>query len=351
MGQVLRTNGDYNIYTGDGATIRLDTGTNVGTVRITGNLVVEGETLNVTAENLIVQDNIIVLNDGETGDGVTKEYAGIQIDRGFVGADPNGARNLPASLLFDEARDTWIFAKGTKVTGFNYSDSKLQTKEIRTDNNVDNGDLILIGSGTGVIKVGNRFPSTGYNYDYYVTDDNDVPNKKYVDDAIRLNPTFQITKENSRVIVFDKESPLEPTAFPIGPYVINPTNSQIAFIVDNRRVAIMTQRTFEMRGLTIFPEDPDGPDILASPYSQAVTIQATNTNTNIRLETNGTGKVEITYAMQFNPVAVAPAAVSNTSVMYAGSVGGGTSGLYAVNTNYRDELVLKNRALLFSMIF
>ena len=48
---------------------------------------------------------------------------------------------------------------------------------------------------------------------------------------------------------------------------------------------------------------------------------------------------------------LAPAVVPNTTVVYAGPVNSGTSGMYAVNNDYRDELVLKNRALLFSMIF
>ena len=41
------------------------------------------------------------------------------------------------------------------------------------------GDLYLINSGTGVISV-----SGTNNYETQITDDDDVPNKKYVDDAI-----------------------------------------------------------------------------------------------------------------------------------------------------------------------
>ena len=82
MGQFVQTNGDYNIKTSEGGTIKLDTGPGVGTVRVTGNLLVEGDTLTVSAENLNVNDNVITLNYGETGAGVTLRYSGIQIERG-----------------------------------------------------------------------------------------------------------------------------------------------------------------------------------------------------------------------------------------------------------------------------
>ena len=72
----------------------------------TGNLVVEGDTLTVQAENLNVNDNIIELNYGETGAGVSLRYAGIQIDRGS---------ETPASFFYDENDDTfntrWIEIK------------------------------------------------------------------------------------------------------------------------------------------------------------------------------------------------------------------------------------------------
>jgi hypothetical protein len=118
-------------------------------------------------------------------------------------------------------------------------------------------------------------------------------------------------------------------------------------------VALFTEDEFSLRGLSIFPEDNKGADIFGGSISQAVTIQARDTNSGIRLETNGTGKVEISYALQFNSVdsGIAPAVVTDTTVIYNGPIAAGTSGLYAVNNNYRDELVLKSRALLFSMIF
>ena len=221
------------------------------------------------------------------------------------------------------------------------------------------------------------------NYEQRVLDDDDVPNKRYVDDAIQLNPTFQITKDDTRVIVFDKENALPASSFSpaIGPYGAQPVNSQIAFIVDNRRVAVMTRDHFELTGLTIFTEDPVVADIEApmsgnfnpGPIStnltgfenqSAVVIQSDNTNANIRLETNGTGKVVISYAMSFEYHGSPVTQVGNTSILYGSTPGTGTTGLSFRNTRpsieldgtvnasfTTDELISKNRALLFSMLF
>jgi hypothetical protein len=340
MGQVVQVNGDYTIKTNEGGTILLDTGNNIGFVRVTGSLLVNGDTLTVSAENLEVKDNIITLNFGETGAGVSLDYSGIQIDRGTLSN---------ASLLFDEAGQTWLLAEGgpAPLVPFNYTNSNLRLRKILTDSGTDTGDLTLIGFGVGVVKV-----SGTTNYEQQVTDDDDIPNKRYVDDAIIANPSFQIVRSDTRVTAFDPVSdPLDISVFPIGPYVNNPLQSEIAVIVNNRRVALFTENQVEVRGLSIIWEDNKGSDIVGFPASDAITLQATNTNTNIKLETNGTGKVQITYAMQFDNSGIAPAFVTDTTVVYAGPVAAGTSGLYTVNDNYRDELVTKGRALLFSMIF
>lgn len=384
-GRTVQSSGDYNIKTGEGSSILLDTGPNVGEVRITGNLIVLGETLTVEAENLNVQDNIIILNYGETGDGVTLGYSGVQIDRGYT---IDSSQVAPTALLWDEANETWQIAQGTPEDGFNYTDSKLKLSQILTDAGTYDGDLILIGAGTGVVKVLGTTTGgvTRVNaYETRVTDPDDIPNKQYVDDAIQNSPTFQIKKDNTRVIVFDNDDQLPLSAFSpaIGPYtsLAPPVRSEIAFIVDNRRVAVMTKDHFEMTGLTIFTEDPVVPDIEAAmsgnfnpgPTStnltgfenqSAVVIQSDNTNANIRLETNGTGKVVISYAMSFEYHGSPITQVGNTSILYGSTPGPGTTGLSFRNTRpsieldgtvnasfTTDELISKNRALLFSMLF
>ena len=341
MGQVVQTNGDYLLKTAEGGKVKIDTGPGIGEVRITGNLLVEGDTLTVSAENLNVNDNVIVLNYGETGTifspggGVTKEYSGIEVDRG-----PSLQR---ASLIYEEASDVWLIAHGQAPGPFNYSQSGLRLLKILTDADTDDGDLTLIGEGEGVIKV-----SGTLHYEQQVTDDDDIPNKKYVDDAIQSNPTYQILRGSGRVISFDNASPLDSLDFPIGPYPNQPSESQVGIVVNDLISATFYDNRVEFGGLTIFSEDPTPYD----PYMpDAVLIQATNTDANIKLETNGTGKVQIAYALQLDAIGTVPGLVNGSSLLYAATPDHGTSGLFYVNSQRNDELIGKNKALLYSMIF
>ena len=336
MGQFVQVNGDYNIKTAEGGKIKLDTGPGVGEVRITGDLVVEGDTLTVSAENLQVQDNIITLNFGETGAGVTEGTSGIEIDRGT-------ADNV--YFLYQESDDTWNLKTGT-----GYNPSRLRLTALLTNSDTVNpttsraGDLTLIGTGTGVISV-----KGSLNYELNVTDDDDVPNKKYVDDAIQTNPTFQVLRGDTRVSAFDVGDPLDPGLFPIGPYGVQPTQSQVSIVVDNTIMMECFTTGIKFGGLNFFTEDPTNP--LSGLTPDAAVIQTVNSGANLKLETNDTGRVEITYALQLDNHGLTPGAITGTSILYAGTVGPGTTGVYFVNSSKNDELISKNKALVYSMIF
>lgn len=350
MGQVVQVNGDYKIKTGEGNDIVLDTGFGIGNVRVTGNLLVEGDTLTVSASNLNVNDNIITLNFGETGPGVTLEYSGIQVDRGTL---------TPGSFVFNENDDSWQIGYGSPENGFSFDNTTLKVQRIVTDNDTvysastRAGDLVLLSDiSPGVVTLGEVT-----NYANRVTRNNDIPNKEYVDTAIQLNPTFQIVRDNTRVVAFDTQIPLDSGVFPVGPYNSQPGENRVAVVVDNSIQAEFYNNRVEFRGLTVYNENPiPGFNILPGDVPNAVVIQATNTNANIKLETTGSGKVEITYALQLDNLGISPSINSSnlrtdSSALYGGPVGSGTTGIYSLNQNYRDELINKNRAILFSMLF
>jgi len=255
MGQFLKVNGDYNIRAGDGAKITLDTGpaASGGSVRVTGNLVVEGDTFNISTTNLTIEDNIISLNTGEVGPGVSLGYSGIEIERGNTSAiTPQNN----ASFLYDESTDSWILAHGSAPGPFNFDASRLRLKQILTNSTTDSGDLTLIGTGTGVVKV-----SGTINYEDQVTEDDDIPNKKFVDDAIQNNPTFQIVApqaQDTRVVIADKDiSPnLAGTAGSLAYFTATTSyntfgESAVSVIVDNALVGQFYANRFEVGDLEI----------------------------------------------------------------------------------------------------
>jgi hypothetical protein len=335
MGQFFRVNGDYNIKTTENGAIVLDS----ANVLVTGDLTVQGDTTTVNTATLDIEDNIITLNTGETGSGVTLIYSGVEIDRGS---------SSKAALIFDETNPTgiagsagtWAIAYGT-AGSYGYTDSNLKVKRILTDTgNGDSGDLTLIGTGTGVVKVAGTT-----NYETQVTDDDDLPNKKYVDDAIQNNPTFQITKLDTRVIIADKDVAPNTagtggslayfnstTGYPQG------SESKIGILVDGVLTATFYPNRTEIGGLEI--------------TNYEITTKDAVTNENINIRTQGTGKLQTNYALQLDNNAVSPGIVSGSHVIYSRPEGVGKTGIYYVNTeNTRDELVSKNRALLFSMLF
>ena len=345
MGQFLRVNGDYNIKTEEGARITLDTGPNVGSVRVTGDLVVEGSTVIIEATNLDIEDNIIVLNKGETGAGVTLDYSGIEIDRGSLGEASliwNENITIPAGSSSSNTGG-WQFVSGTGGV-YSFSDSRLKLKEILTESTTDSGDLLLIGQGTGVVKV------TGTDtYEAQVTDDDDIPNKKYVDDTIQNNPTFQVVSDNSRVTVSDKDRSPNIAAQPGSLAYLTATTgfstggeSAVSVIVD---AALNTQ--FYPNRTEMFSLEFTGSEI---------TTKSGITNQNINVRTQGTGKLQTNYAVQLDSIAGTPAYVTDATLLYSATPSIGTTGVWYVNPSAEarlqsGELINKNKALVFSMIF
>ena len=201
MTKYVVTSGDYHIKTNDAGSIFLDTGNQIGQVYMTGNLVVKGTTTQVDATNLDLKDNIIVLNAGEQGAGVSLSTSGFEIDRGS---------KVNTQFVFDETV-SWndpvtqtIKQGGFKTRDINGGNIGLEVRSISTGG----GDLYLINAGTGVISV------SGTNqYENQVTDDDDIPNKKYVDVQIAAQVAaadFQKIRDGSssftQVVVADFET-------------------------------------------------------------------------------------------------------------------------------------------------
>lgn len=356
MGQFFRVNGDYNIKVRDGGTITLNPG-NTGDVVVVGNLTVGGIVTAVSSTELEIEDRIITVNKGETGPGVTLTYAGLEVDRGtYVDSTevPRAAivwneTNPPSHNVDDTLEEPtagagfWMFATGQEGS-YGFRDSNVKLRRILTDASTDSGDLTLIGTGTGVVKVKGTT-----NYRLQVTDNDDIPNKDYVDYSILNNPTFQIRapSQNTRVIIADKDvTPnnvstggslayyQDQTGYPIASDA--GVESGIGFIVDGQVTATFYQNRVQLQDLEFIGSE----------------IRHDNSNENIFINTNGTGKLQTNYGIQLDNNAVSPGMITGSHVIYSRPESTGKSGIFFVNTeNTRDELVSKNRALLFSMLF
>jgi hypothetical protein len=330
MGQVIQVNGDYNIKSKIGATIKLDTGAGVGQTIITGNLVVQGTNLTVSTEQLQIKDNIIILNDGETGPGVTLRYSGIQIDRG-----PSNVAD-DAFLLYDETDGSWNLLNKTGNDPYNFNDTALRLRSILTDTDTDGGDLTLIGTGTGVVNVAG---TTAYELQVIAFGDDAIPNKKYVDDAIQGSPARQIRDDNTRIIIADREA--IPTGGGLDYLGAVVAETQIQVVVD-----AIPNTTFFINRVVI-----QGLEVSDSEIANL------DTNTDTYLRTTGTGKLRTNYALKIDQQGANVATVAGYSQLYAKTPSTGNTGLYFSTTsttaspNGNRELISTNRALLYSMLF
>jgi len=77
------------------------------TIIIDGNLTVQGTTTSVETVNSEITDPIILLNDNETGAGITLGTSGIEIDRGSL---------TNVSFVYDDSVDAFRALEGTGLT-------------------------------------------------------------------------------------------------------------------------------------------------------------------------------------------------------------------------------------------
>jgi hypothetical protein len=299
---------DYRLKVKDSGTITLDTGFDVGLVVITGDLLVKGNTTTIDTANLQIEDNIILLNKGETGAGVTEGTAGIEIDRGSLDN---------AQLLWNEVTDKFVFQLDTSVL------SGILVGNIATDpaTNLD----FDMQSGGGTLRIIN---STGY--ESRVTDPNDLPNRKFVTDYVLASGGLALTDK-----IF----------FPLLGHVPGEEDTILQASETNIRFSVRSGGTLNQRaqitaqGLTV-----DNINIFNN------TVQ--NIGSDDLIVTAITNHVRIDAVLNLDDQTVDPTATGGVSRIYSKSTGGpGKTGLFFTNNTTTDELVSKNRALLFSMLF
>lgn len=153
-------------------------------ITIKGDVTQEGRSFITEAETVEVRDNTLLLNRGETGAGVSKEFAGIEIDRG---SEPK------YQILFDESDDRFKVGKEGDLWCVTLRDDEADmvngmfttwdssTKRLKTTNIVpsdqkllfgDNGDIELkyslskmgeiFSSAIPILNIGRK--SSGYSH-------------------------------------------------------------------------------------------------------------------------------------------------------------------------------------------
>lgn len=308
---------DYKVKVKSGGNITLDTGLSSGITTVTGNLVVLGGTTQVSSSDLNLKDNIITLNDGESGTGITLNQSGIQIDRGSYS---------DAKIVFDETI-TWAdpISATTITGGFTLVNASGTLQGLRINSvSTGGGDLYLINSGTGVISV------TGTNnYETQITDDDDIPNKKYVDDTIvtQLTSTFQRRiEEGSASKSFVEVRDTEVSGAP----------SVVSFQIDNTNKGQIFGNRVEFEDFRF----------------QDNILSTTASDTDLILESQGTGGVIVNDNFTLTLQGSDPASPLDGLKVYVKAPAAGGTGLFFKHSASKSgEIISRQNALLLSMLF
>jgi len=330
MSKVVRVqDGDYKVVTQQNGTITLDTGNQIGRVIVTGDLTVLGNSTTVDSETLAVKDNIIYLNVGEQSSGVSLVTSGFTIERGTVS---------DASFLFDESLSHTSPTGVTRAGAFTFVDAVGNLIGLKFNSLQTGGGDLAINTGvtgSGVISV-SQVP----DYELRVTDDDDIPNKKWINDYVAASSGVALvdrfyrfnsgtsTPYNTGARSYDTDA--------------GDATSKVTIEVDGTTRAEVTST-----GLAVIGTFTVGDLELASN-----TITTTLTDTNLSLSGNGTGLVYINDTLSLANQGSAPSSSAGQNKIYSSAtIGTGGTGIKFVNTTTNGELISSKKALLYSLLF
>ena len=340
--------GDYKITVKEGNKITLDTGLNTGTVLVTGDLVVQGETTYINTTDLNIEDRVIRLNTGdETSAGIqgVDSFSGIEIERG----------TFPDMFFGFDEDINWI-DPGAREGAFVFKDENEGLVGIRTNSiTTGAGDLFLISSGIPTFDgLGNSnggpvvtvtgitdYEKCVFEYDNTSTLTGNViapdalPNAQAVVDYVAYNFANVFLSQIG-------DGVLTPSSIVISDEESSGLDSVITFSIDSNVVSRLYKDRWEFDEVRII----------------GTTIETLTSNEDLVLKSSGTGSIRIDDTLHLNSVpseedpSLQPSVPGDGAKIYISNQYTGKSGIYFVNAEQnRDELVSKNRALLFSMLF
>lgn len=333
----------YKLIIKEGGEIVLDVG-NSGKVTVNGDLDVLGDTTTIGSSELIVDDNTITINNGETGAGITLNTAGIIVDRGT---------NNDAWLFFDERLDTYRdggIISGSFVMQEATGDlSGLYVSSVRPK---DGDNLYLLGNNAvGLVSVsgttdyekqiwsytGDNINTDPSEFDKLVAPDDDdiLINVKSLRDYVR---DYHVYNFQDRITL----GSVSPTSIVVVDQEVDPLEtSRIRFTVDGTEVATLYSNRLQIESIVL-----DDNSVSVLDINGDLVLKGNNPSSPTG------GDVQIDDHMNFTIQGDLASPPTEGVTLYSKTLGDGGTGLYFVNEDgTTDEFVSRNKALLYSIIF
>lgn len=274
----------YVIKVDNGGSIELDVGPS-GSVTVTGDLAVQGESTSIGSSDLIIEDNTLTVNSGETGNGVTLNTAGLIIDRGIAN---------DAYFFWDERvnsisggisrQGSWILQESTgAINGLVASSIKADTTGVN--------DLTLLTEGTGTVTVTGTTDYEKQVYDYtgsditpnpstdtrlvLPNDDDALVNVRLLEDFVRGYTTYNLQTGIEK-------GTTTPTSVKTFDFEEDATTSRIEFKIEDNLLATMFENRMEIGNIkitqnSITSSDVNGDVVLAGAGTGGIRLDTATT--------------------------------------------------------------------------
>lgn len=322
------------------ARITLDTtGSNSsvsGTVVVKGNLLVEGTTTTVESVDTTIADNILTLNAGETGAGVTLNQSGIEIDRG---TEDN------ARLVYDETVSVY---NGTSIVGAFLLQDALGNVLPLSTNSINHTGTIYITPTNSFISVGGEtdYEENIFSYD---TPGGSIDAIAPLDDDALVNAKALKDYADYRLSPFATSSLSDgDTSVEASDFDTNAVESKVVTTIDGSITSTTYSNRTELHNIKI-------------QNNEISTLNDDSTDQDLILYASGTGNVQIDDGLILTTTPFqAEDSTSNPAdnppldgiKIYGSAEGEGATGFSFVNSaGTTGELISKDKALLYAMLF
>jgi hypothetical protein len=330
MSRIVKiSNGDYKLQVQTGGNIILDTQSTSGTVTVFGNLDVKGNVSYIESVNTEIKDNILQLNYGQTGNGISSANnysSGIEVIRGNYNA---------AQFIFNEQLTHFDSTTGTTIAGTwsaRTANGTLNAIQLRTLVTDGTGNLTFDLQNSAVtLRVANSA-----NYYQNVSNANDIPNLEYLQHYVYSNYTGGNTQ--GIAVVNSIQSPLAGTTSTATSSIVAGSTNIVFQVLQNTLVTIDSTGT-RLGNIKV--------GAVATPNTIG------NITSNNLILTSVNNVVEIAGYMNLDDQAGSQSYSSGiTKIWSSPTVGPGRTGVYITNNSNQtpDELISRNRAVLLSIL-